>query len=369
MQPPPGSEGLRRRHREVADGEAAAVGRHCAEGSLFSSPVLVPLVLFLASVTTFFFPERGIAVVLLLAALSAYGPASEPVVSCFALAMEKIVLRAVCSRTLIEVLRGEMSAVICDPRVQQSFLDSSTIALQASMTSDASQEAMVTCCVKAVRDGKLKSTIKESIMESMHDAELRTATVDNIKKAAIDASQDHSLQSALNTAGRNAVKEALSDESLIRTLFHVLQEGLRDPGIHSAALKGALSTINPLKGNPINTLKGGVARLPSVSSNSKAARVEEEAEALASVSGLSRDPPPSVAPSPASSSLPLMKPAPKTSVPDLMASTQQEDAQRPRRYSEELPREDEFPARRGFTVSNCNVRNAFGHDVTSIPRS
>eukprot|EP00930_Biecheleria_cincta_P015426 TRINITY_DN12881_c0_g1_i1.p1 TRINITY_DN12881_c0_g1~~TRINITY_DN12881_c0_g1_i1.p1 ORF type:complete len:370 (-),score=65.69 TRINITY_DN12881_c0_g1_i1:154-1263(-) len=258
-----------------------------ARGSLTDSSLLVPLMLLVASAVVCAFPEKGIAVVLLLCALSSYGPTSEPVVSCLIETMERAVQRGTYSQQLRACLQHEMCAVLCDPRMLQAFTDSSKAALQETMVSEASQSAMVACCVKVVRDGELKTLLKDSILESMQDDELRCATTASITKAAITASQDQDLQSALNIAGRNAVREALCDESLIRTLFGVLQEGLRDPGIHSAALKGALSTINPLKSNPISSLKG-------VSSSIKKSRVDVEAAALANASGLTRAPPPTL---------------------------------------------------------------------------
>lgn len=183
-----------------------------ATGALLDSSLLVPLVLLVASATLCAFPEKGIAVVLLLGALSSYGPTSAPVVSCLIETMERAVERGTCSYQLRACLRHEMCAVLCDPRMLQAFTESSKVALQEIMVSEASQGAMVACCVKVVRDGELKALVKDSILESLHDDELRCATTASITKAAITASQDEDLQRALNIAGRNAVREALCDE-------------------------------------------------------------------------------------------------------------------------------------------------------------
>merc|ERR1719215_1359103 len=75
--------------------------------------------------------------------------------------------------------------------------------------------------------------------------------------ATIEASQDLGLRSTLNTAMRSGVKEALTDGTVVDTFFNVIREGLRDPKMHQAALKGAVTAANPLKDLkvPTNPLK------------------------------------------------------------------------------------------------------------------
>lgn len=88
--------------------------------------------------------------------------------------------------------------------------------------------------------------MKESILESLHDPELRSALISSITEGAIVASQDDALSGALYRSASQAVLEAFGDDRLISGLQQVAREVLKDPNLHRAAIKGAVSNLNPL---------------------------------------------------------------------------------------------------------------------------
>jgi len=234
--------------------------------SLLDSPLLVPTTLLLAAYIVYIFPERGVAVLLVLGALATFGPTSQPVVSLLADVLEKVALRAARSQLLRVAARDHMRGMLDDPHIQRSFTDALRASLLEAMTDEGSQAMLVSCCSKAVTT------------------------------AAIAASQDQDLQNTLNTAMRSGVKGALTDTTLIDTLFNVMMEGLRDPKMHAAALKGAVTAANPLKDLTVPPMP---ALTPSkgfkaMSSTLKDVMVGVEAKSLSSASGLSRAPPPTI---------------------------------------------------------------------------
>lgn len=237
--------------------------------SPLGSPLLVPGTLLFAAYVVYLFPERGIAVLLLLGALATFGPTSEPLV-CFLIDhFEKVAAKAASSQQLHTVARDHMRGMLADPHIKRSFTDACRESLLEAMTDQRSQTVMVSCCTRA----------------------MATAT--------IAASQDRDLQNTLNTAMRSGVKEALTDSTLIDTLFNVMKEGLRDPKLHAAALKGAVTAANPLKDLKVPHLPEmpdltPATGLKAMSSTLKEVMVGVEAKSLSSASGLSRAPPPTI---------------------------------------------------------------------------
>lgn len=236
----------------------------CPEVGPLGSPLLVPLVLLFAAYVVYVFPERGVAVLLLLCALATFGPTSEPMVSCMAGVLERVALRAASSPGLRLLAREQLRAALSDPHTQEEFTRACRQSLVEAMADEGTQDVMVSCCSKSV-------------------------TV-----ATIAASQDESLQRTLNVAMRTGVKDALSDESLVTTIFNVLKEGLRDPKMHAAALKGAVTAANPLKDFSVPALAQSKNPLKAVKETLKEVIVDAEAKSLANASGLSRAPPPRV---------------------------------------------------------------------------
>merc|ERR1719486_1379230 len=106
----------------------------------------------------------------------------------------------------------------------------------------------------------------------------------SVTMATVEASQDQALQSTLNSAMRNGVKEALSDDTVVGTFFNVVKEGLRDPAMHRAALKGAVTAANPLKDVSVPSLPSVENPLKAVSKTLKDAIVDDEAKRLAEAS-------------------------------------------------------------------------------------
>jgi hypothetical protein len=234
-----------------------------AAGS-FESPLVVPLVLLFASYCVYLYPERGTAVILLLGALASFGPTAGPMYSLFIDVFERVAHRASGSKKLRTLARQQMHATLNDPVTQRSFTTACRDSLIEALNDETTQAMMVSCCSKAVT----------------------TAT--------IAASQDEDLQCTLNTAMRNGVKEALSDDTVVGTFFNVVKEGLRDPKMHQAALKGAVTAANPLKDVSVPSLPSVENPLKAVSKTLKEAIVDAEAKTLAEASGLSRAPPPMV---------------------------------------------------------------------------
>lgn len=284
------------------------------------SPLLVPTALLLAAYTVYIFPERGVAVLLLLGALATFGPTAQPLYRLLTEMSENVALRASTSPRLRALARHQMRAALRDPITQRCFTDACRDSLIEAMQAESTQDMMVSSCTQAVT----------------------TAT--------IAASQNQDLQSTLNTAMRNGVKEALSDDTVVGTFFNVVKEGLRDPMMHQAALKGAVRAANPLKDltvtNPLkdlavpslahgNPLKAVSDKVHGVSSTLKEAIVDAEAKSLANASGLSRAPPPTIqgAKSPPHGSPPQGPVDPelaKVTVSDAFGSDTPSDAFRPK---------------------------------------
>lgn len=240
-----------------------------AGAGLLDSPLLVPFVLLCAAYVVYLFPDRGIAVLLLLAASATFGPTSAPLVSALVDMLERVALRAASSPKLRLLAHERMRAALNDPQTQQCFIQACRKSLQQAMADEGTQEVMVSCCSKSM-------------------------TV-----ATAAASQDEQLLSTLFSAMRNGVKDAMSDETLVNTIFDVLREGLSDPKMHAAMLRGAVTAANPLKDFSVKDFSvQGLApsknALRAVHSTLKEAIVDAEAKSLASASGLSRAPPPTL---------------------------------------------------------------------------
>jgi hypothetical protein len=228
---------------------------------LLESPLLVPVVLLIASYVVYIYPERGVAVLLFLGALGTFTPTNGSLVCLVAELIERVSIQAMRSEKLLALAKEANHAVVSDPYTKAAFAEACRSSLQDTMLDERTQDAMIACCSKAVT----------------------TAT--------IAASQDEDLLATLNIVMRNGVKEALNDEGLINTFFTVLRDGLRDPKIHQAALKGAVTAANPLKDVKVPSLPQ-TNPLKDVPSKLKEVMVDAEAAMLSHTSGLSRVTPP-----------------------------------------------------------------------------
>jgi len=234
------------------------------------SPRIVPVVLLLAAYTVHLYPEKTTVVLLVLAALAAFGPTAAPVHRLMADTFEQVARRTAGSPELHELAMRGVLSTLEDSRVKHAFVESCTASMLESMTNERSQAVMVSCMTKSAA------------------------------AATAEAVQDQQLHDTLNTAMRSGVKEALSDSTVVGTFFDVVREGLRDPKMHQAALKGAVNAANPLKDLSVPTFKDfknplkDVPDLKALKSTVKDAMVDVEAKSLSNASGLSRAPPPSV---------------------------------------------------------------------------
>jgi hypothetical protein len=257
----------------LVDGDAKKANSCSSSKSasgLLDSPSLVPLVLLFASYVVYLFPERGVAVLLFVGSLATFGPTYAPIHKLLVTTIEQVALLASCSERLCALAKEQVRATLDDPDVKRSFTDACRDSLIESLLDERPQAVMVSCCSQAVT----------------------TAT--------LAASQNLELQSVLNIAMRSGVKEALSDSTVVGTFFDVVREGLRDPKMHAAALKGAATAANPLKDfkNPLKDLEvpslSHSNPLKAVSSTLKEVVVDAEAKRVANASGLVRAPPPTI---------------------------------------------------------------------------
>lgn len=125
-------------------------------------------------------------------------------------------------------------------------------------------EAFTLAIMSVTKDRSLKDTIREGVLEALHDGELRA----EVKAVVIEGLSDQDMRSALLRAAISTVKtgireavddnelkevlaaairDALEDPKLNSVLRNALKDALADQELHRATLQGAVSALNPFK--------------------------------------------------------------------------------------------------------------------------
>lgn len=250
---------------------------------LLESPLLVPITLLFAACYAHFFPEKGISVVLLLAALSTFGPTARPLYRLMVQIFEIVGVQASDSKILSALATKAMHAALQDPEVKKSFTAVCADSFTRSVQHESSQATMISCTTKSML------------------------------AAALTMTEDEDMLQTVNKIMRNGLKESLSDDTVVDSVLNIIQEGLRDPRLHKAAIRGVTAAANPLQdlsvpNVSVSELKESISesltdqvrtaksrlqdQRKAVLENLREARVEAEARSLANASGLSRAPPP-----------------------------------------------------------------------------
>jgi len=207
--------------------------------------VILPAVLFCAAAVIWISPERGLAVLLMLAALAAspfslmigFQPPSmmiEAVKDACARHASDMILRVMGEVTregdqlnrLLDVAAESMRKLILSAQVRKVMIDVVLDVVRDHDLQDELLSIMTQVVIKASADRRMRDAIlgvcKEAMLDVLKDENFTAEMIHALTDAAIGASKNKELRDKLVDVVKEGVGDALKDEDFMKEMLNVL---------------------------------------------------------------------------------------------------------------------------------------------------